>query len=244
MKLVIDTAVRTLTADGRTLGLYTREAFELLSREWVRVGWSLQYYLGFTWFGLPVLQLPEDLVRFQAAVYRVRPDVIVETGVFRGGSLMFSATLCEALGNGRVIGIDCAISTSDREAIGGHRLGRRISLVEGDSAAEETLERVAGQIRPGESVMVLLDSCHSKEHVARELELYSRLVTPGSYIIAADGVMRDLTDVPGGQTEWAGDNPFEAAREFAAAHPEFAAEGDPGAVSYWPGGWLKRRTSR
>lgn len=249
MRIVIDTEARTLATTERTLGLYTREAFELLSREWVRVGWSLRYYHNFSWFGHPILQLPEDLLRLQEVVYRLRPDVIVETGVFRGGSLMFSATLCEALGKGRVIGIDCAIEPRDREAIAGHPLGRRISLIEGDSASAEVSGRVAGLVRPGESVLVLLDSCHTREHVGRELEIYSKLVTPGSYLVAADGIMRDLADVPGGQSEWAWDNPLEAAREFISRHPEFVEEQPPWPfhdgelkenVSYWPGGWLRR----
>ena len=102
MKIVIDTTAGTLTqaVDGSetSVGLYTKTAFEALSREWVRVGWSLKYYHNFSWFGLPILQLPEDLLRLQEVVYELRPDLIVETGVFRGGSLLFHATLCQALG--------------------------------------------------------------------------------------------------------------------------------------------------
>src|SRR5579862_9785521 len=124
MKIVIDTTAKTLTqTDGvpeNTVGLYTKEAFEALSREWVRVGWSLKYYHNFSWFGLPILQLPEDLLRLQEVIYQVRPAVIVETGVFRGGSLLFHATLCQALGEGRVIGIDREIAAADREAISRH----------------------------------------------------------------------------------------------------------------------------
>src|SRR5271156_1610729 len=108
-----DNRVPTIGQAGghRDVPLYSREAFELISREWVRVGWSLRYYHTFTWFGRPVLQLPEDLVRLQEVVYRVRPNVIVETGVFDGGSLLFHASLLEAMNfeamnQGRVIGID------------------------------------------------------------------------------------------------------------------------------------------
>src|SRR6266700_3548803 len=111
MKIVIDTTAQTLTqgngAAENTVGLYTKEAFEALSLAWVRVGWSLQYYHNFTWFGLPVLQLPEDLLRLQEVIYAVRPVVIVETGVFHGGSLLFPASLLVAMGMGqaRVFGI-------------------------------------------------------------------------------------------------------------------------------------------
>jgi cephalosporin hydroxylase len=253
VKIIIDTAARNLTTvDGeleRTFNLYSRDAFEAISREWIRVGWSLRYYQNFSWFGHAVLQMPEDLVRLQEVVYRVRPDVIIETGVFGGGSLMFHATLCQALGKGRVIGIDLHIDAGRRDAIARHLLASRITLVEGDSTSSEVLGQVAPMIRPGESVMVILDSGHTKEHVTRELECYSRFVTPGSYIIATDGIMRDLADVPGGQPEWLSDNPLAAASEFAARHPEFRQkqpawlfhEGElTDNVTYWPGAWLER----
>jgi cephalosporin hydroxylase len=253
MKLIIDTSARTLTTvDGdfrKTEPLYSREAFDALSLEWVRVGWSLKYYHNFGWFGCPVLQLPEDLVRMQEVIYRLRPDVIVETGVFKGGSLTFYASLFQALGNGRVIGVDIEIAPQVRQAIQSHFLAPRITLLEGNSASDEVVSRVKSLIRPEEKVFVILDSNHSKAHVRAELDAYSRFVTPGSYILAADGIMRDLTDVPGGEREWACDNPLEAAKEFAAAHPEFE-RADPEwpfrwgelreNVTYCPGGWLKR----
>jgi cephalosporin hydroxylase len=253
VKIIIDTTAETLTAvegeAARTLRLYSSAAFEALSLQWLRVGWSLRYYHNFTWFGRPVLQLPEDLIRLQEVVYRIRPDVILETGVFAGGSLVFHATLCQALGKGRVIGIDQRIENSLREAISHHPVGSRITLVEGDSVSPDIVRRAGQMIQPGESVLVILDSCHTKAHVARELECYSRLVTPGSYIIAADGVMRDLADVPGGEAGWLSDNPLEAATEFAAHHPEFRQQPPEWPVhageiienvTYWPGAWLER----
>jgi len=247
VKIIIDTDLRTLTTeDGgaqRTCDLYSDDAFDTVSLEWVKIGWSLRYYHTFHWMGEPVLQLPEDLIRLQEAVYRVRPDVIVETGVFRGGSLMFHATLCQALGKGRVIGIDNEIQPGVREAIAQHVLAPRITLVEGNSTSREVVGAVAGLIHPGESVFVILDSCHTKDHVRKELECYSRFVTPGSYIIAADGVMRDLANVPGGQPEWVSDNPLAAADEFAGRHPEFRRQRPAqlsSKVTYWPGAWLER----
>ncbi len=252
MKIILDTAAQTLTtaeaAAETTLPLFSPASYEAISRQWIRVGWSLRCYHNFSWFGRPVLQLPEDLLRVQEAVYQVRPDVIIETGVFRGGSLLFYASLCQALGKGRVIGVDREIPPADREALQRHPLAHRITLIEGDSVCAQVVERVAGSLQPGDAVMVVLDSCHTRQHVRRELELYSPFVTPGSYIIAADGIIEDLADVPGGDPAWASDNPLVAANEFLMAHPEFERvspprpfrESDLCDVTYWPNGWLKR----
>jgi cephalosporin hydroxylase len=253
MKLTIDSDARTLTvSDGggeRTTPLFSRESFERLTREWVRVGWALKYSYQFTWLGRPIIQMPEDMVRIQEAIYRVRPDVIVETGVAHGGSLVYYASLCQLLGRGRVIGVDLMIRPENRRAIESHPMAHRITLIEGDSVAPQVVRQVYGLVRPGETVMVLLDSNHSRSHVLGELEAYGPLVTPGSYLVATDGVMQDLHDVPRGRPEWARDNPAEAAREFAAVHAEFLPETpsasfaettlrDP--VTHWPGGWLRR----
>ena len=142
--------------------------------------------------GRPVIQLPEDMLRIQEVIHVVRPDVIVETGVAHGGSLVFYASLLKAMDKGRVIGIDVEIRPHNRRAIEAHPLAERIALVEGSSIDPAVVDRVAGMIAPNEAVLVLLDSCHTKAHVAAELEAYGRLVTPGSYIVATDGIMHDL----------------------------------------------------
>jgi cephalosporin hydroxylase len=263
MKIVIDTAEATLTcheggsatASAATpLGLFTKEAFEILSREWLRVGWSLKYYHTFTWFGLPILQLPEDLLRLQEVIYAVRPALIIETGVFLGGSLLFHASLLEGMGltGASVIGIDQEIPPHVRRAIEEHRLHSRITLIEGDSTSADVLSEVTSRVSAlngGGPVLVILDSNHTRAHVARELESFAPLVTKGSYIVATDGVMKDLWDVPRAQPEWNFDNPFEAANDFAARHPEFLQEQPPWLshdspltenVTYWPGAWLKK----
>ena len=255
MKFTFDTDAGILTTESsnaqpRELPLYGREAFEILSREWVRCGWALHYYYTMTWFGRPILQLPEDLVRLQEVLVALQPDVIIETGICFGGSLLFHATICESLRRGRVIGIDLHIPEETRAAVMNHRLSHRIRMIEGDAIAPETVEKVRAQVRPGETVMVILDSNHTKAHVAGELEAYSPLVTPGSCIVAADGIMRDLTDVPGGDPEWSRDNPAEAAKEFLAGHPEFEMRQPAwpynkstleANITYWPDGWLWRK---
>src|SRR5688572_21615328 len=176
MKLTIDTDAGTLAIEdaggSRTLDLYTREAFELLSRQWLRVGWNEKYPYTFSWMGRPIIQLPEDIVRVQEVIHRVRPDLIIETGVAHGGSLVLYASLAKAMGTGRVVGIDVEIRPHNRRAIEAHPLFPLISLIEGSSTDATTIAKVKALVRPGEKVMVLLDSNHSRAHVLAELEAY------------------------------------------------------------------------
>lgn len=255
MKLSIDTQARTLTHDGagkpETLDLYSRRAFEILSEQWVRVGWNQKYVYTFSWMGRPIIQLPEDMVRAQEVIYRIKPDVIIETGVAHGGSLIYYASLCKVLGKGKVVGVDIEIRRHNRQAIEAHELFPYISLIEGDSTSPDVVERVGSHIAAGQTALVFLDSNHTKEHVRKELEAYHHLVSKDSYIVATDGIMRDLHDVPrGGGAEWKWNHPAAAAEEFAQEHPEFVLEqpawvfneSDLTAnVTHWPAAWLRRR---
>lgn len=253
MKLIIDTAAASLTIEDekeqRSLPLYSKEAFEALSRQWLKVGWSQKYSYTFTWMGRPIIQLPEDMLLVQEVLYRLRPDVIVETGVAHGGSLIYYASLCALAGKGRVIGVDIEIRPKNRQAIEAHELSPFITLIEGSSVAPTVVAAVKASIHPGETVLVLLDSNHLKDHVLAELEAYHDCVSPGSYIVATDGIMGDLHDVPGGTPCWIEDNPVTAVAEFAAGHPEFIQEAPPFTftestlterVTHWPKAWLRR----
>jgi cephalosporin hydroxylase len=251
MRIVIDTTERTvIAADGQRLDLYGREAFELISDLWLKTSWNQKYSYTFTWLGRPIIQHPEDLVRLQEVIFTLRPDVIIETGVAHGGSLIFYASLFKAMGReGSVIGIDIEIRSQNRKAIESHELAYYISLIEGDSANSEVVARARELMRPGDKVMVILDSSHAKAHVLKELEAYAPLVSPGSYIVATDGIMGLVHDTPRGKPEWAFDNPRQAASEFAARHPDFVLEepkwrfnesGLDRTITAWPGAWLKR----
>ncbi|QQE90590.1 cephalosporin hydroxylase family protein [Azotobacter chroococcum] len=254
MKLTLDTEEKTLTIDeagqSRVFDLYSRAAFEAISREWVRVGWSQKYQYTFSWMGRPVIQLPEDMIRMQEVIFQLKPDVIIETGVAHGGSLIFYSSLCKAMEAGRVIGIDIEIRPHNRAAIEAHPLSDRIILLEGSSTDHEIVTKVKNLVSPEDKVLVILDSNHSYAHVLGELEAYADLVTPGSYMVATDGIMFDLFDVPRGAPEWATDNPTWAARDFVAKNPEFRIEqpawlfneselGEN--VTHWPGAWLRRK---
>jgi len=175
--------------------------------------------------------------------------VIVETGVAHGGSLIYSASLCSLIGKGRVIGVDIEIRPHNRQRIEKHPLARFITLIEGSSTAPEVIAAVRAAIRPNESVLIVLDSDHSYRHVMEELRAYAPIVTPGSYIIATDGVMKDLHDVPRGKDAWRDDNPTRAAADFVAQNPNFVLE-EPAwpfnesqlnqRITHWPGAYVKR----
>jgi len=231
------------TPDGpREIDIYTSDGFTALSHLWTRSGWQRKFTYEITWMGIPIIQLPEDILMMQELIWRVRPDVIVESGVAHGGALILYASLLDALGKGRVVGVDVEIRKYNRLAIEAHPMSRRITLVEGDSVAEDTLEQVRSAIPAGASVMVALDSNHTRGHVAAELERYAPLVTPGSYCVVFDSVMTMVSDAPGAGENWAQDNPLEAVRAFLEEHPEF--EVDPAfnrlEVTYCQSGFLRR----
>jgi len=199
-------------------------AFDAASDQWLATALRMKYPYTFTWMGRPVIQFPDDLLRLQEIVFRVQPDVIIETGVAHGGSLIFYASLCKVLGRGRVIGIDVEIRPHNRAAIEAHPLKPFITLIEGSSTDPNVIEKVRALVAPGETVLVILDSNHTAAHVRAELDAYSAFVTPGSFIIAMDGYLMELgaPDRPG--SNWAIDNANAGVRAFAADHPEFAAE--------------------
>jgi cephalosporin hydroxylase len=253
MKIIIDTDVQSVDVEQSdeptTLPLYSKESFELISELWVKIGWTERYSYTFTWMGQPIIQLPADMFRVQEAVYAIKPDVILETGVAHGGSLLYYASLCKAAGRGRVIGVDIEIRSHNREAIESHELSPYITLVEGDSTGPDTVQAVKQQIGPEEVTLVILDSNHTKDHVLQELEAYHELVSPGSYVVVADTIMKDLYDVPRGKVGWQFDNPYEAAQEFVQKHPDFEIESPAWLfnesdltkdVTYWPGAWIRK----
>jgi cephalosporin hydroxylase len=249
MKLIVDTEAKELIVDGKKIPLYSDEAFEILSEQSLKVGWNQKYPYYWSWMGIPIVQLPEDIIRTQEVMWKVQPDVIIECGVAHGGGVIFYASLCKAMGKGRVIGVELEYRGNHRTQVEEHLLAPLITLIEGSSTDPSIVKKVKDLIKPGETVMVLLDSNHTKKHVADELEAYCDIVSKGSYIVATDGSMEILHDVPRGKPEWIKDNPAEAAREFAAKHPEFIID-NPTAVfnestlrktpTHWPDAWLKR----
>jgi cephalosporin hydroxylase len=252
MKLIIDSDARTLTvhdqSDVRILDLFTKEAFQLISQQWLVVGWNQKYSYTFSWLGRPMIQLPEDMLRIQEVIYTLKPDWIIEAGVAHGGSLIFYASLCHAMNKGKVIGIDIEIRPHNRHSISEHELASYITLIEGSSVQQLVIDSVKSYVKPNEKTLVILDSNHSRDHVLAELHAYADIVSSGSYIVVTDGIMQDLTGVPRGKADWDLNNPCSAAKEFLESRSDFSLN-PPNwifneslelnqAITYWPDAWL------
>jgi cephalosporin hydroxylase len=236
--------VRVTTPDGeREVDIYSEEGFRVLSHLWTRSNWHNRLSYEVAWLGIPIIQLPEDMVVMQELIWKVRPDVIVESGIAHGGALVLYASILELLGRGKVVGVDVEIRKYNRLAIEAHPLSHRIELIEGDSLADETVQEVRSRITPGERVMVALDSNHTREHVLGELERYAPLVTPNSYLVVFDSVMALVADAPAAGEGWAEDNPLEAVRRFMDGNDDFEVDRayERLAVTYCQGGVLRRR---
>jgi cephalosporin hydroxylase len=227
---------------SRSVKLYSPEGLDLVAALWVKL--SAEYKLMYepTWLGRPIIQFAEDVLMVQELVWKLRPEYIVECGVAHGGSLVLFASVCELLGHGNVIGVDVEIRQHNRVAIEAHSLSKRIRLIEGSSVAPDVVTLVKEAVGNSNSVLVVLDSNHSEQHVAKELELYSTLVAPGGYLVCMDGAQAHVSDIPRGKAEWKNDHPLAAIESFLARCPEF--EIDPHytrlRVTSNPAGFLRR----
>lgn len=235
--------------------LYSPEGFRIISELWVKVGWDQKHMYTFSWLGRPLIQIPEDAFRIQEVIYQIKPDVVIETGVAHGGSLIFYASIFKAIGKGRVIGVDIEIRPHNRTAIENHELSPWIILLEGDSTAQIVLDQVERLISRDDKVLVILDSNHSYQHVFNELVSYNRFVTKGSYIVATDGSQQYLNETPRAKreyphcSEWPKDNPKCAAEDFVKQNPQFRiCEPDflfnesqiNFRVTHWPSAFIQR----
>jgi len=182
-----------------------------------------KYTYNFNWLGRPIIQLTEDIMLMQEIIFRVQPDLIIETGIAHGGSLIFSASMLELLEKeGKVLGIDIDIRQHNRVEIEKHPMAKRISMIQGSSIDEAVAEKVHSFAENSEKVMVFLDSNHTHEHVIKELELYSPLVKKGSYLVVFDTGIEDLPEDMCSDRPWGkGDNPKTAVWEFLKSNNRF-----------------------
>lgn len=234
-----------------------RNAAAIFMRESIRA----QYSYNFRVLGRPVIQYPQDIVAIQELIWEIKPDLIIETGIAHGGSLILSASMlalldyCDAVENGemldpkatkrRVLGIDIDIRAHNRAAIEAHPMAHRIDMIQGSSIAPEVIAQVQAQAVGYERVMVILDSNHTHAHVLAELQAYAPLVSQGSYCVVFDTVIEDLPAGMYPDRPWdVGNNPKTAVREYLTQNPNFEVDEDMAAkllITVAPGGYLRRR---
>jgi cephalosporin hydroxylase len=252
MIIAIDTNSATLRvtddAGERQYPLFGPEAFRILSRQWLILGWNLHHSFTFSFMGRQFIQLPDDMLRLGELMWCLRPDVILETGVYEGGSTLFWATLCRMRTHGRVISIEKHFRPGVREAIL-EAAGDIVTLIDGDASSPEIAAQIRSTLHSGDRVCVHLDSDHSAQHVAAELELLGPLVSPGCYMVVADSNLSDVAHTPRGRAFGLTEGPAQAVDAFLATHPEFRRERptplfpeefDFTELSYCATTWLKR----
>jgi cephalosporin hydroxylase len=215
-----------------------------LSRMWARAVGPYKYVYNFSWMGRPIIQTPQDVMAMQELVFRLEPDLIVETGVAHGGSLIMYASLLELLGGDRrVLGLDIEIRPHNRAAIEAHRMAHRIDLLEGSSIAPEVVAQVHERAAKYRKVMVVLDSNHTHAHVKNELLAYAPLVRQGSYVVVFDTLIEELPDTCFPDRPWRkGNSPGSAVTEFLQGNQRFEVDTDLDAkllISAAPGGYLR-----
>jgi len=214
------------------------------STQWIVDSARHEYSYHFSWLGRPIIQYPQDIVALQEIIWAVKPEIIVETGIAHGGSLILSASMLELIGGaGRVVGVDIEIRPHNRSAIEAHPMAKRITLIEGSSIDGGIAAQVRAYASGRAPVLVILDSNHTHEHVRRELELYSPLVSKGSYLLVFDTVIDDMPagsflNRPWGQ----GNNPKTAVHEFLKTNHRFTIDKEMNnklLISVAPDGYLK-----
>jgi len=214
------------------------------SVEFMKKSIENKYSYNFDWMGRPIIQYPQDLVAMQEIIWKVKPDLIIETGVAHGGSLVFYASMLEMMGlEGKVIGIDIEIRKHNREAITNHPMYKRITLIEGSSVDPHVIQKVTELANGKKRVLVCLDSLHTHNHVLKELKLYSPFVKKGSYIVVFDTVIEDMPKGFFSDRPWdKGNNPKTAVLEFLKINKRFEVDSEIEkklVITVAPGGYLR-----
>lgn len=201
------------------------------------------YSYNFKWLGRPIIQYPQDMIAVQEIIWEVKPELIIETGIAHGGSLIFYASILELVGHGQVVGIDIDIRQHNRIEIESHSMFSRIKLIEGSSIDSQAVEQVKNMASGKKPVLVCLDSNHTYDHVRKELELYSDLVTAGSYLIVFDTIIEHMPETSCADRPWGrGDNPMPAVYDFLKTNDRFTIDrsiNDQLLISVAPDGYLK-----
>ncbi len=201
-----------------------------LSNKWMMESSLDEYSYHFRWLGLPIIQFPQDIIGLQEIIWKIKPDLIIETGIARGGSLIFLASMLQLIGKGSVLGIDVDIRKENKEKILKHPLSKRIEMIEGSSIDKTVINKVNKIAKNKKNILVILDSNHTHNHVLSELKAYSRLVKKGSYVIVFDTIIEDVPDkyskklINGNWNKK--DNPKTAVHEFLKENKRFQIDHD------------------
>jgi cephalosporin hydroxylase len=222
------------------------KAVQSSTNDWFLNTVAYKYSYHFSWLGRPIIQYPQDMVAMQEIIWEVKPDLLIETGIAHGGSLIYYASLMELLGgNGHVLGIDIDIRQHNRTEIEKHPMFKRITMFEGSSITVEMAERVREFAKPYKRIMVVFDSNHTHDHVLEELRLYSPLVSPGSYCVVFDTFVEDMPPGSFPDRPWdKGNNPKTAVWEFLKTNKDFEIDKtiqDKLLITAAPDGYLKRK---
>jgi len=208
-----------------------------------------QYSYNFSWMGRPVIQYPQDMIAMQEIIWDIKPDLIIETGIAHGGSLIYYASLLEMIsisgfGDGKVLGIDIDIREHNRKEIESHPMYKNIDMIQGSSISQEIIKQVENHAKGKERVLVVLDSNHTHEHALEELKAYAPLVTKDSYCVVFDTLIEDMPNDSYPDRPWGpGDNPKTAVWEYLKTHPEFEIDKsiqNKLLITVAPDGYLKR----
>lgn len=201
------------------------------------------YSYNFTWMGRPIIQYPQDMIAMQELLWKIQPDLLIETGIAHGGSLIYYASIMELIGKGHVLGIDIDIREHNKNEIEAHPMYKRISMIQGSAIDLNIIEEVRTHIKPGMTVMVSLDSNHTHEHVLEELKLYSPFVTKNSYCVVFDTIVEDMPQAMYDRPWDKGNNPKTAVWEFLKTNTDFEIDkqiDNKLLISVAPQGYLKK----
>lgn len=225
-------------------GYSSNDALKSAASSFVLESNKSQYSYNFTWMGRPIIQYPQDMIAMQEIIWDIKPDLIIETGIAHGGSLIYYASILELIGHGQVLGIDIDIRPHNRIEIENHKMFKRIQMIEGSSLSMDIISEVKRISEGKERVLVCLDSNHTHQHVLEELRLYSPFVTLGSYLVVFDTVVENLpNDYLPGRPWGKGDNPMTAVSTFLDNNSSFVIDraiDNKLLISVAPGGYLKR----
>lgn len=202
-----------------------------------------KYSYNFSWMGRPIIQYPQDMIAMQELIWEIKPDLIIETGIAHGGSLIYYASLMELIGKGEILGIDIDIREHNRAEIESHPMSKRIKMIQGSAIDEDIIKKVAEIAEGKKTIMVCLDSNHTHDHVLKELEMYSKFVSKDSYLIVFDTIVEDMP-VSMYDRPWdVGNNPKTAVWDFLKKNHDFEIDKNVDnklLISVAPEGYLKR----